>query len=184
VRQFPFSLASPCIERYTARHRVTEGGSTRMKRILVVGSSRPWGASTRRAAQMVGALLAQSNFGLVTGNVTGVDLWVARAFCATLKHSRRNESDYFSQISANLAKRRGSLLFLPFPVFRAGAGSRIPVKSFGDWIDEALVRSDAAIVIGGQRASLRLSVASSKTGNRSFRFRSRAAVRVKYSRRF
>src|SRR5437868_7892441 len=124
-----------------------------MKRVLVTGTSRPWGEPTRRAAQMVGVTLAQSGFRLVTGNATGVDLWVARAFSATLKRVRRDENDYLRQISTGYFTRGSPW---PLPGFRPKPGSRIEVKSFEGWIEEALTQSDAGIMIGGSGGALRI----------------------------
>lgn len=103
---------------------------------------------------MVGATLAQSGFGLVTGTATGVDLWVAREFCATLKNMGRDEGECLKQISAGFLNR-GS--FFPLPGFRPGHGSRIEVKSKEEWIGEALGRSDAGIMIGGHKGALEIS---------------------------
>jgi hypothetical protein len=102
---------------------------------------------------MVGTTLAHSGFGLVTGDATGVDFWVARAFCAALKQLRLEESDYLSQISAGFM-RRGSLF--PLPGYRPGPRSRIKVKSHEGWIEDALSRSDAVVMVGGHRGALRI----------------------------
>lgn len=95
---------------------------------------------------MIGATLAQSGLGLVTGNAPGVDLWVARAFCAALKHLGHGENEFLCQITTSFFKR-GSLL--PIRGFNAQLDSRIHVASYEEWIDEAVTRSDATIMIGG-----------------------------------
>jgi hypothetical protein len=102
---------------------------------------------------MVGVTLARSRFGLVTGNAPGVDLWVSRAFCAALKTLRLEEKDHYCQISSGYMTR-GSLF--PLPGFRAGPEARIEAESFDAWTEEALARSDAAIMIGGHGGALRI----------------------------
>lgn len=105
---------------------------------------------------MIGATLAQSGFGLVTGNAPGVDLWVSRAFSAALKHLDREQNEFFCQIAASFLQR-GSL----FPVrgFSAEFKSRIRVASLEEWIDETVARSDAAIMIGGHGQKGALAIA-------------------------
>jgi hypothetical protein len=100
---------------------------------------------------MVGVTLARSGLGLVTGNAPGVDLWVSRAFCATLRSSGLDERGRFCQISSGYLTR-GSLF--PVPGFRSAPESRIEVDSLDAWTEEALARSDAAIMVGGHRGAL------------------------------
>jgi hypothetical protein len=98
-------------------------------------------------------MLARADFGLVTGNATGVDLRVARAFCAELQRHRRNPTEWYCQLALPILKRGG---FLLFPGYRAAADSTIRLKEFDDWIEEAITRTDAAIMIGGWRGALHI----------------------------
>jgi len=68
-------------------------------------------AAKRRAARMVGMTLAQAGFGLVTGNSTGVDRWVAEAFCGQFATRERAVESAFIQVSHGGMRffRRGGL---------------------------------------------------------------------------
>ena len=124
-----------------------------MKRILVTGTSRPWLHTAKRAAELVGLTLARSGFGLTSGNATGVDLWVSQSYCSAARRFGLDESACFRQIAAGYL-RRGS--YLPLPGFRAATHCRVNVGSFDGWMEEALERCDAAVLIGGSKGALRI----------------------------
>jgi hypothetical protein len=126
-----------------------------MKRILVTGSYRPFQPIPQRAAHMVGVTLARFGFGLVAGNATGVDRWVARAFCSELE--RRNQpldKDHYTQLYLPYWKGRGS--WWPGPGFPAGPDLKIRLSSTFDWIETAIAKSAAAIMIGGGKGALEI----------------------------
>ena len=87
-----------------------------MKRILVMGSSRPFEQVPKRAAYMVGITLARSGFGLVSGNAPGVDEAVAHAFCGELVRLSRNPLEWFCQLRLPFLVRGG---IWPYPGYRA-----------------------------------------------------------------
>ena len=122
------------------------------KFVLVTGTG--WtNATKRRVARMLGTTLADTGFGLVTGNSTGVDYWASRAYCAERATSGRALPGAFVQISLGGMRffRRGGL---PLPGYKALPECRVPVGSVEDWKREAIGRSDAAVMVGGGRGSL------------------------------
>jgi hypothetical protein len=124
-----------------------------MKRILVTGTSSPFDHKAFRAAYLVGVTLAQSEFGLVTGNEAGVDPTVSRAFCSELARSGRKQTEWYCQITLPYLKRRSQF---PRRRFRAEPESTIKARDFDEWIEEAITRSDAAIMIGGHSGALQI----------------------------
>lgn len=124
-----------------------------MKRILVMGSSRPFERVPIRAADMLGATLAMSGFGLVSGNATGVDKAVAHAFCSVLARQNLKLSDWYCQLSLPFMRRGG---LWPLPGYRAPDGASVSVKNPLEWEEEAIAQSDAALMIGGRRGALRI----------------------------
>lgn len=125
---------------------------TPRKFVLVSGTG--WAnAAKRRVARMIGTTLAESGFGLVTGNSTGVDHWVSDAFCAARAARGESVAGAFIQITLgglHLLRRGG----LPLPGFTAPPACRIPATSVEAWKREALARSDAAVMVGGGRGAL------------------------------
>jgi hypothetical protein len=124
-----------------------------MKSILVMGSSRPYERVPQRAAHMVGTTLARSGFGLVAGNATGVDKAVAQAFCSELAHQNKLASEWYCQLRLPFLVR-GSRW--PLPGHRAPADAMVRLKTTFEWEEEAIARSDAAIMIGGRGGALRI----------------------------
>ena len=124
-----------------------------MNRILVTGTARVWLEPAQRAAELVGLTLARSRFGLVTGNATGVDVWVSKSYCSAARRFGLDVPACFCQIAASYLKR-GS--YLPLPGFRAASNCRVTVRDFDAWMEEALAKSDAAVLIGGSKGALRI----------------------------
>jgi hypothetical protein len=124
----------------------------RKKLVLVIGTG--WTTpAKRRVARMIGTTLVDAGFGLVTGNSRGVDYWVADAFCAALKERGESPQGAFWQVSLGSMRffRRGGL---PLPGYPAPADCCIPVGDVEAWKREAIVRCDAAVMVGGGRGSL------------------------------
>jgi hypothetical protein len=123
------------------------------KFVLVTGTG--WANATkRRVARMIGTTLADTGFGLVTGNSTGVDKWVSAAYCAALVARSRALRGAFVQVSLGGLRffRRGGMPLLP--AYKAPPGCKVSVNSLEDWKREAIARSHAAVMVGGGRASL------------------------------
>lgn len=123
-----------------------------MKRILVIGSGRPFEQVPKRAAYMIGVTLARSGFGLVSGDYIGVDESVARAFCKELVRLNRNPVDWYCQLRFPLLNQ----IRWPLPGYRTPDNATVMVRSTREWEDAAIERSDAAIMIGGRRGALRI----------------------------
>lgn len=126
--------------------------ATPTKFVLVLGTA--WtGPAKRQVARMIGTTLAEAGFGLVCGNSTGVDRWVADSFVATLRERGGSPEAAFRQVSLGALRffRRGGL---PLPGYPAPAGCRIPAADVEDWKREAIARCDAAVMVGGGRGSL------------------------------
>jgi predicted Rossmann-fold nucleotide-binding protein len=123
-----------------------------LKYVLVVGTGWTNGAK-RQAARMIGAMLAESGFGLVCGNSSGVDRWVADSYCRTLAECGRTPVGAFVQVAlgATRAFRRGGL---PFVGFAAPKECRVTVPDVEGWKREAIARCDAAVMIGGGSGAL------------------------------
>jgi len=121
-----------------------------VKRVLVTGASRPFSPLTRRAARMVGVTLAENALGLVTGNATGVDDWVASAYLSTWADLRSSCPAPFEQLALGYFER-GSLW--PLRSFPSPPECCTRVASFDAWIGRAL-QSDAAVMVGGERGAL------------------------------
>lgn len=119
------------------------------KFVLVIGTG--WAnARKRRVARMLGATLAESGFGLVSGNSTGVDFWVSDAYCTSRGDALCGA---FVQVTLGGIRffRRGGL---PLPGFKAPPDCQVPVGSVEAWKCEAVARSDAAVMVGGGRGAL------------------------------
>lgn len=66
----------------------------RKKFVLVIGTG--WAnAAKRRVARMIGTTLADTGLGLIAGNSTGVDYWVAATFCASQRCHRLQAAKQF-----------------------------------------------------------------------------------------
>ena len=128
-------------------------GSGSLKRfVLVIGTG--WTSpAKRRVARMIGTTLADAGLGLVSGNSTGVDKWVADAFCG--ERTARNEPiiGAFLQITLGGMRffRRGGA---PLPGYAAPTECKIRTRTVEDWKHEALARSHAAVMVGGGRGAL------------------------------
>ena len=121
-----------------------------VRRILVTGGSRPFSPVTRRAAEMVGVTLAENGFGLVTGNATGVDDWVASAYLSAWSSPNPSGPAPFEQLALGYFER-GSLW--PLHSFRCPPEFRTRVAGFSAWIERAL-QNDAAVMVGGEKGAL------------------------------
>jgi hypothetical protein len=122
------------------------------KFVLVMGTG--WASTLkRRAARMIGVTLAEGGFGLVTGDSTGVDRWVADAFCSEQKMNGAPLGGAFVQVALKGLRffRRGGM---PLPGFAAPVECRVHVRTVEDWKREALARSHAAVMVGGGRGAL------------------------------
>lgn len=123
--------------------------------ILVVGTTfavtLPWYRPFRRLADMVGRELARSGFGLITGNTPGVDKIAAHAFWAEcLRGSQAPEAGYLQLWLPHF--QRG--YFLPGKGFAAPAACTVRLADHDDWIEQAIGRAGAAVMIGGRGGSL------------------------------
>jgi len=124
----------------------------RRKFVLVIGTG--WtNAAKRRVARMIGMTLADAGFGLIAGNSTGVDYWVADSFCATLKQREEAPQGAFWQISLgwNRLFERGGL---PLPGYAADKECIVAVDDVEAWKRAAIARCDAAVMVGGGRGAL------------------------------
>jgi len=123
--------------------------------ILVVGTTfavtLPWYRSFRRLADMVGRELARSGFGLITGNPPGVDRIAAQAFWAEcLRRGHAPEASYRQLWLPHF--QRGYCL--PGEGFVAPAECMVRLSGYDEWIEQAIGRSGAAVMIGGRIGSL------------------------------
>lgn len=123
--------------------------------ILVVGTTftvpLPWYRPFRRLADMVGRELARSGFGLLTGNTPGVDKVAARAFWAEcLRRGLAPEAGYQQLWLPHF--QRG--YFLPGEGFAAPAEGTVRLSDYDEWIEQAIGRAGAAVMIGGRSGSL------------------------------
>ena len=122
------------------------------KHVLVVGTA--WANSAKRqAARMIGATLAECGFGLVCGNSSGVDRWVAESYCGTLAERGGTPEGAFLQVALGASRvfRRGGL---PFAGYAAPKACRVAVSDVESWKREAIARCDAAVMVGGGRGAL------------------------------
>lgn len=123
-----------------------------LKFVLVVGTG--WtGAAKRQVARLVGGTLADAGFGLVCGNSTGVDRWVADSYVAALAERGLAPEGRFVQVTLGGWRflRRGGA---PLPGYAAPGGCRVRVGDVEAWKREAVRRCDAAVMIGGGQAAL------------------------------
>ena len=123
--------------------------------ILVVGTTfavtLPWYRQFRRLADMVGRDLARNGFGLITGNTPGVDRIVAKAFWAEcLRQGEAPEAAYLQLWLPHF--QRG--YFLPGEGFCAPSECVVRLSEYDDWIEQAIGRAGAAVMIGGRSGSL------------------------------
>ena len=123
--------------------------------ILVVGTTfaltLPWYRPFKRVADMVGRELARGGFGLVTGNTPGVDKIAARAFWAEcVRRSEAPEAAYRQLWLPHF--QRG--YFMPGEGFAAPSECVTRLADYDDWMEEAIGRSGAAVMIGGRSGSL------------------------------
>lgn len=126
--------------------------ATPTKFVLVIGTG--WAnAAKRQVARMIGTTLAEAGFGLVCGNSTGVDRWVADSFCATLRERGGEPEAAFRQVTLGAMRlfRRGGM---PLPGYPAPLACRVPVSDVETWKREAIARCDAAVMVGGGRGAL------------------------------
>jgi len=122
------------------------------KFVLVIGTG--WTSPAKRqVARMIGTTLADAGLGLVTGNSTGVDKWVADAFCGERTTHNEPIIGAFLQITLGGMRffRRGGA---PLPGYAAPAECKIRTRTVEDWKREALARSHAAVMVGGGRGAL------------------------------
>jgi len=127
-------------------------GTQATKFVLVIGTG--WtGPSKRQVARMIGSTLAASGFGLVCGDSTGVDQWVAHSYCAERMARGEPAEGAFWQVALGLSRffRRGGL---PLPGYAAPPGCRVAVADVEDWKRETIGRCDAAVMVGGGRGAL------------------------------
>ncbi|MCW5662368.1 MAG: TIR domain-containing protein [Piscinibacter sp.] len=119
------------------------------KSVLVVGTG--WaGPAKRQIARLIGGTLADCGYGLVCGNSTGVDRWVAESYCAALAAQGRSAAGAFAQVTLGPWRflRRGGA---PWPGYAAPPGCRVAVPDVEAWKREAIARCDAAVMVGGGR---------------------------------
>jgi predicted Rossmann-fold nucleotide-binding protein len=126
------------------------------KFVLVTGTGRTISNALARVARMVGTTLAEDGFGLVTGNSTGVDKWVAEAFCAEVEHRHQSLTGTFCQVALEGGTRFFRRGGLPLPGFKAPGSCKIKVGSIDQWQREALYRSHAAVMLAGGRGTLQI----------------------------
>ena len=114
-----------------------------MKTILVVGSARRLNDEAKRATRLVGAGLANSDFGLVTGSWRGVDRETAQAFIRSVRSNGGCATGRYLQIHKQMRWK-------PFSTGKKYPDElRIDVSSNREAYQETISRSDAAILIGG-----------------------------------
>ena len=126
-----------------------------MKHVLVLGTG--WAsAAKRQAARLIGSTLADAGLGLVCGNSTGIDEWVARSYCGALGARGQPLAGAFCQVSLGAMRflQRGGL---PWPGFAAPPDCRLQVDDVEAWKREAIDRCDAAVMVGGGRGALDIS---------------------------
>jgi hypothetical protein len=127
--------------------------SSAMKNFVFVTGTGWTTPARRRVARMIGTTLADFGLGLVTGDSTGVDKWVAAAFCG--QRAARNESISGSFLQITLGKMRFLLRGgLPLRGYVASPDCEISVRTIEDWKRQALARSQAAVMVGGGRGAL------------------------------
>lgn len=123
--------------------------------ILVVGTTfavtLPCFQPFRRIADMVGRELARSGFGLITGNTPGVDKVAARAFWAECVRRKQAPQSGYQQLWLPHFKRG---YFLPGEGFMAPPECTVSLEDYDEWIEQAIGRAGAAVMIGGRRGSL------------------------------
>src|SRR5262245_18448883 len=102
---------------------------------------------------MIGTTLAEAGLGLVTGNSRGLDQCPAAAFCPERAVRGQAAVGAFFQIALRGAHylRRGGL---PLPGYAAPPECVIHVGDVEMWKREPLVRSHAALMLGGGRGAL------------------------------
>jgi hypothetical protein len=124
----------------------------RRKFVLVIGTG--WtNAAKRRVARMIGTTLADAGLGLVAGNSTGVDHWVADSFCAALKLRDEDATGRFLADFAGLepalrarrpaacrATRPTRNASLPWMTSKPGSAKRSPLRR--------------GVMVGGGRGAL------------------------------
>ena len=91
----------------------------------------------RDSSRVLGKLLAERGYGLVTGGWPGVDEIVAREFANTLDHSRHALEDVLTQI----------VVESELPAYPAGNLVLVP-EGHREWT-EGVERADAIVLIGG-----------------------------------
>ena len=124
-----------------------------MRWLTVIGTARPWSPARKRTSQKIGTTLALHGFGLVGGNFSGVDSWVANAFCASLAKRGLSASGRYLQVGVPRWRTPGG--WWPGPGFTPREGAQIiDVPEYWTWTDEVIAHSDGAILIGGRRTSL------------------------------
>lgn len=119
------------------------------KFVLVVGTG--WaGSAKRQIAQQIGSTLAECGYGLVCGNSTGVDRWVADSYCAAVAARGLPAEGHLVQVTLGGWRffRRGGA---PLPGYAAPLACRVPVPDVEAWKREAVARCDAAVMVGGGR---------------------------------
>jgi len=147
VPQKPIPIDSPKRDPMTA--------SRALKNFVFVTGTGWTTPARRRVARMIGTTLADSGLGLVAGNSTGVDKWVAAAFCG--ERTARNEPIFGAFLQITLGKMRFPLRGgLPLPGFVASPDCQIRVHTLEDWKRQALAHSHAAVLVGGGRGALDL----------------------------
>lgn len=120
--------------------------------VLVIGTG--WaGPAKRRIARMIGTTLAEAGLGLITGNSTGVDKWVADAYCGERASRGQPLAGAFVQVSLGAMRilRRGGA---PLPGYAAPPECVVRADSVEAWKREALARSHAAVMVGGGHGAL------------------------------
>lgn len=105
----------------------------------------------RRLADMVGRELARSGFGLLTGNTPGVDSVAVRAYWAECRRRGVAPEAAYRQLWLPHF-RRG--YFLPGAGFAAPPECVVRLSGYDEWIEEAIDRAGAVVMIGGRGGSL------------------------------
>lgn len=124
------------------------------KFVLVIGTGFA-NAHKRRISRMIGTTLAESGLGLICGNSTGVDRWVARGFCAAKRERGEPIEGALWQISLGFIRffARGGW---PFPGYQVPEACKVRVYDVQSWIQEATARCDAAVMVGGGGAAMEI----------------------------
>lgn len=126
--------------------------ATPSRHVLVLGTA--WAnARKQHAARMIGSMLAEYGFGLVCGDSSGIDRWVADSYSTALARAQQPLSGHFTQLAMGAARfwRRGGM---PWGNHPAPAGCRVRITSVEAWKCEAVARCDAAVMLGGGRGAL------------------------------